>query len=170
FLLQGHVRDHFDTYDATDEMVAEQFGGRFVAMKTLGDRVTGHTLTTGNEITELTTGDDAYGAMLKVIGEASRSILLETYIFDRDRIGCRFAEALIAAVRRGVTVRVLIDAVGARYSVPSVLGMLRDGGVTVDVFNGNVIMGLRLPYANLRTHRKIMVVDGATAFTGGMNL
>src|SRR5690606_31646085 len=94
FLLQGHVRDHFDTYDATDEMVAEQFGGRFVAMKTLGDRVTGHTLTTGNEITELTTGDDAYGAMLKVIGEASRSILLETYIFDRDRIGCRFAEAL----------------------------------------------------------------------------
>ena len=170
FLLQGHVRDHFDTYDATDEMVGEQFGGRFVAMKTLGDRVTGHTLTTGNEITELTTGDDAYGAMLKVIGEASRSILLETYIFDRDRIGCRFAEALIAAVQRGVTVRVLIDAVGARYSVPSVLGMLGDGGVTVDVFNGNVIMGLRLPYANLRTHRKIMVVDGATAFTGGMNL
>jgi cardiolipin synthase len=54
--------------------------------------------------------------------------------------------------------------------VPSVLGMLRDGGVTVDVFNGNVIMGLRLPYANLRTHRKIIVIDGRVAFTGGMNI
>ncbi|CAD7047788.1 cardiolipin synthase [Pseudorhizobium endolithicum] len=170
FLLQGHVREHFDSYDATDELVAERFGGRFAAMKTLGDRVTSHTLTTGNTIGMLTTGDDAYRAMLRAIDGARRSILLETYIFDRDRIGCRFAEALIAAVKRGVVVRVLIDAVGARYSVPSVLGMLRDGGVTVDVFNGNVIMGLRLPYANLRTHRKIMVVDGAVAFTGGMNI
>ncbi len=169
-LLRGHVSDHFDTYDASDDMVAEQFGRRFRALKTLGDRVTGHTITTGNTVTVLNTGDDAYGAMLRAINGASRSILLETYIFDRDRIGRRFAEALIAAVGRGVVVRVLIDAVGARYSVPSVLGMLRDGGVAVDVFNGNVIMGLRLPYANLRTHRKIMVVDGAIAFTGGMNI
>ena len=170
FLLQGHVREHFDSYDATNELVAERFGGRFAAMKTLGDRVTSHTLTTGNTIGMLTTGDDAYRAMLRAIEGASRSILLETYIFDRDRIGRRFAEALIEAVKRGVVVRVLIDAVGARYSVPSVLGMLRDGGVMVDVFNGNVIMGLRLPYANLRTHRKIMVVDGSVAFTGGMNI
>ncbi len=170
YLLKGHAREHFDSYDATDELVAERFGGRFAAMKTLGDRVTSHTLTTGNMIGMLTTGDDAYRAMLRAIDGASRSILLETYIFDRDRIGRRFAEALIAAVKRGVVVRVLIDAVGARYSVPSVLGMLRDGGVTVDVFNGNVIMGLRLPYANLRTHRKIMVVDGSVAFTGGMNI
>lgn len=170
FLLQGHVRDHFETYDATDEIVTEQFGRRFAAMKTLGDRVTSHELTTGNAISVLSTGDDAYRAMLNAIGEASRSILLETYIFDRDRVGRRFADALIAAAKRGVTVRVLIDAVGARYSVPSVLGMLRDGGVIVDVFNGNVIMGLRLPYANLRTHRKILIVDGAVAFTGGMNI
>ncbi|MBU1316049.1 MAG: cardiolipin synthase [Alphaproteobacteria bacterium] len=169
FLLE-HVRDHFETYDATDEMVMERFGERFAAMKTLGDRVTEHGITTGNTIAMLTTGDDAYRAMLKAIEGASRSILLETYIFDRDRIGRRFAEALVGAAKRGVTVRVLIDAVGARYSVPSVLGMLRDGGVTVDVFNGNVIMGLRLPYANLRTHRKILIIDGCEAFTGGINI
>ncbi|MFB9949714.1 phosphatidylserine/phosphatidylglycerophosphate/cardiolipin synthase family protein [Rhizobium puerariae] len=169
-LLQGEVRAHFASYDAADERVAEQFGHRFRAMKTLGDRVTRHHLTTGNTIGALDTGDGAYGAMLNAIGEAQRSIMLETYIFDRDRIGERFADALIAAVRRGVEVRVLIDAVGARYSVPSVLGLLREGGVTVDVFNGNVIMGLRLPYANLRTHRKILVIDGRIAFTGGMNI
>ena len=169
-LLHGHVRDHFDSYDVSDALVAEKFGGRFAAMKTLGDRVANHKLTTGNEITAFLYGDDAYHAMLEAIGKAERSILLETYIFDRDGIGRRFAAALIAAVGRGVAVRVLIDAVGARYSVPSVLGMLRDGGVTVDVFNGNVIVGLRLPYANLRTHRKILVVDGSLAFTGGMNI
>ncbi|MGO8477514.1 phospholipase D-like domain-containing protein, partial [Rhizobium ruizarguesonis] len=77
---------------------------------------------------------------------------------------------LIAAVRLGVEVRVLIDAVGARYSVPSILCHFRENGVTVAVFNGNVIMGLRLPYANLRTHRKILIVDGKIALTGGMNI
>lgn len=169
FLL-GHVRDHFEAYDATGEMIAERFGERFAAMKTLGDRVTEHDITTGNAIETLITGDDAYRGMLASIEGAQRSILLETYIFDRDRIGRRFVAALTAAAKRGVAVRVLIDAVGARYSVPSVLGMLRDGGVTVDVFNGNVIMGLRLPYANLRTHRKILVVDGLIAFTGGVNI
>ena len=90
----------------------------------------------------LETGDEAYAAMKTSIDEATRSILLETYIFDRDVIGLRIADALIAAVRRGVEVRVLIDAVGARYSVPSILGHLREGGVTVAVFNGNVIMSL----------------------------
>lgn len=169
-LLQGEIRAHFASYDATDDLVADGFGRRFVAMKTLGDRVTHHRLTTSNLIIALDTGDEAYRAMLSAIDGAQRSIILETYIFDRDRIGERFARALIEAVKRGVEVRVLIDAVGARYSVPSVLGRLRDGGVIVDVFNGNVIMGLRLPYANLRTHRKILVIDGKTAFTGGMNI
>ncbi|AYD02943.1 phospholipase D-like domain-containing protein [Neorhizobium sp. NCHU2750] len=169
-MLAGAERADFASYDATDEQVIADFGYRFRAMKTLGDRVTRHHLTTGNDISAFDNGDAAYGAMIAAIGAAERSILLETYIFDRDRIGMRFVEALSAAVRRGVEVRVLIDAVGARYSVPSVLGMLKDGGVTVDVFNGNVIIGLRLPYANLRTHRKIMVIDGAIAFTGGMNI
>ncbi len=161
---------HADTYDAGGDRVASEFGRRFLAMKTLGDRVARWGITSANRIDVLDGGDAAYRAMIDAINGAHRSILLETYIFDRDPIGRRFAEALSAAVSRGVEVRVLIDAVGARYSVPSVLGLLRDGGVTVDVFNGNVIMGLRLPYANLRTHRKIMIVDGAMAFTGGMNI
>lgn len=169
-LLGGAFLDHIEAFDAEDVAVAAQFGRRFQSMKTLGDRINRYFLTTGNGIEVLDGGDTAYEAMLEAISGARRSILLETYIFDRDRIGRRFAAALIQAVKRGVSVRVLVDAVGARYSVPSVLGLLTDGGVTVDVFNGNVIMGLRLPYANLRTHRKIMVVDGRVAFTGGMNI
>ncbi|RVA89658.1 cardiolipin synthase, partial [Mesorhizobium sp. M7A.F.Ca.CA.004.01.1.1] len=51
-----------------------------------------------------------------------------------------------------------------------ILGHLREANIPADVFNGNIVMGLRLPYANLRTHRKILVVDGIAAFTGGMNI
>lgn len=169
-LRQGGTLVHLDSFDADDMEVATQFGRRFLAMKTLGDRVTRHPVTSGNEIELLDGGDAAFEAMLSAIASAKRSIILETYIFDRDQIGRRFVSALGDAVSRGVQVRVLIDAVGARYSVPSVLGMLKDAGIGVSVFNGNVIMGLRLPYANLRTHRKIMVVDGSMAFTGGMNI
>jgi len=163
-------RHHLAEYDVRGETVERDFGDTFAAMKTLGDRVSRCKLTSGNTIDMLETGDEAYAAMLAAIRGAERSILLETYIFDKDVIGIRFADALVEAVRRGVEVRVLIDAVGARYSIPSIVGYLQKGGVPVDVFNGNIIMGLRLPYANLRTHRKILIVDGGVAFTGGMNI
>lgn len=162
--------DAMGRFDVSVNSVADRFGLRFGAMKLLGDRVSRHRMCSGNGLTILEGGDAAYAMMLQHIAGAKRSILLETYIFDRDAIGLRFADALIAAVLRGVSVRVLIDAVGARYSVPSIVGYLKANGVTVKVFNGNIIMGLRLPYANLRTHRKIIVVDGTVAFTGGMNI
>ncbi|WP_337270029.1 phospholipase D-like domain-containing protein [Oryzifoliimicrobium ureilyticus] len=169
-LLSSVGLTEIETFNAEQDAVISRFGRRFAALQTLGDRVARSPLTTGNSIDLLETGDDAYSAMLSAIKEATRSILLETYIFDRDVIGLRFAEALKEAVARGVEVRVLIDAVGARYSVPSILGYFSEANVPVAVFNGNVIIGLRLPYANLRTHRKILVVDGKVAFTGGMNI
>lgn len=162
--------DHVARHDASDEAVHARFGPALVALKHLGDNVGRFPLTSGNRIDVLETGDEAYAAMLEAIGSAKRSILLETYIFDRDRMGLRFVEALTAAAGRGVVVHVLIDAVGARYSIPSIVHVLKQSGVSVEVFNGNIIMGLRLPYANLRTHRKILVVDGETAFTGGLNI
>ncbi|MFD2238105.1 phospholipase D-like domain-containing protein [Aureimonas populi] len=156
--------------DVPRSLVTDLFGERFGAMKTLGDRVSKHPMTSGNAILLLKDGDEAYAAMIAAIDGARRSIILETYIFDRDAIGLRLAGRLIAAVGRGIEVRVLIDAVGARYSAPSIIGDLRAGGVPVELFNGRLIAGLRLPYANLRTHRKILVVDGAVAFAGGMNI
>ncbi len=161
---------HMAGYDVSNEHVQVTFGGALAAMQRLGDTVGRGKLTSGNRIAVLSTGDEAYGVMLAAIAGAERSVLLETYIFDRDPIGERFVEALSAAVRRGVAVRVLIDAVGARYSIPSIVGTLQKAGVPTEVFNGNIVMGLRLPYANLRTHRKILVVDGAVAFTGGLNI
>lgn len=152
------------------EAVEECFSQQFIPMKQVGDTVTRFPLTSGNTIDILEDGDTAYGAIAAAIEAARHSIILETYIFDRDRAGLRIADLLCAAHKRGVSVRVLIDSVGARYSVPSIVKYLRDNGVRTETFNGKVISGLRLPYANLRTHRKIIVVDNEIAFTGGMNI
>jgi cardiolipin synthase len=161
---------HMAEYDVSNEHMQVTYGGALAAMQRLGDTVGRCKLTSGNRIALLSTGDEAYAAMLAAIDAAERSILLETYIFDRDKAGERFVAALSAAVARGVEVRVLIDAVGARYSIPSVVSELQRANVPTDVFNGNIVMGLRLPYANLRTHRKILIVDGSVAFTGGLNI
>lgn len=152
------------------DAVAECFSKQFIPMKQVGDTVTRFPMTAGNRIEFLADGDDAYGAIASAIAEARHSIILETYIFDHDRVGLRIADLLIAAHERGVSVRVLVDSVGARYSVPSIVRYLRRRGVHTETFNGKVITGLRLPYANLRTHRKIIVVDNEIAFAGGMNI
>lgn len=139
------------------------------SLHVLGDNVSSFPMMWGNTIEPLNGGDEAYPAMLAAIGEAKRHVALSSYIFDNDPTGRAFAKALAAARHRGVQVRVLVDAVGARYSRPSIGRELRPEGVPLDYFLGNLI-GFRLPYAQLRNHRKILVVDGETAFTGGMNI
>ena len=79
------------------------------------------------------------------------------------------SKALIRAVRRGVQVRVIVDDIGARYSWPSVVHGLRAGGVRVARFLPTLVPGW-FAYSNLRTHRKILVVDGKLAFAGGINI
>ncbi len=126
-------------------------------------------LVVGNAITPLRGGDLAYPEMIAAIENASDTILMSTYIFDNDRAGKQFCAAFAAAVKRGVEVRVIIDAVGLRYSIPSILSPLRQAGVQVARFS-RTVLPWRLRYANLRNHRKIMVIDGCIGFTGGMNI
>jgi cardiolipin synthase len=123
----------------------------------------------GNCVNLLVNGDAAYPAMLEAIADARETITLSTYIFDRDEAGLAFAQALGQAVRRGVEVRVLIDATGTRYSWPSILGTLRRVKIPHARFLRTFPLR-RLLEMNLRNHRKILVVDGRVGFTGGMNL
>lgn len=132
-------------------------------------RATGVTITHGNQVEPLQNGDEAYPAMLEAIERAERSVALCTYIFDNDRAGKWFVDALADAARRGVDVRVLIDGAGSRYSHPPVPGLLRAAGVPVAVFLKS-LLPLRNPYLNMRNHRKILVADGRTGFTGGLNI
>jgi cardiolipin synthase len=92
-----------------------------------------------------------------------------SYIFDGVGIGADFVRALIDAQRRGVRVRVLIDDVYVRLSPHTAFPALKQAGVPVAAFNATLVPA-RLHALNLRNHRKILVVDGRTGFTGGMNI
>src|SRR5262245_14123130 len=154
----------------TDEPGAEL--GKAVQLPMLEQlvrHVTRKHLLPGNRIQTLHNGDEAYPAMLAAIEQAKNSVSLSSYIFDNDSAGVRFADDLQRAVARGVEARVLIDDIGVHYTWPSILGPLRRAGVNVALFLPSLFPWY-FPYANLRSHRKIMVVDGRVGFTGGMNL
>jgi cardiolipin synthase len=135
----------------------------------VGDAVVRRPLVPGNAVRLLPGGAAAYPAMLAEIEAAKSSVTLCTYIFDVGGIGDAFADALVRAHRRGVAVRVLIDAVGARYRWPPVHRSLRKAGVPTALFLERLAPAW-LPFVNLRNHRKILVVDGRIGFTGGMNV
>jgi cardiolipin synthase len=140
-----------------------------VSLSQLAGQLTRRPLLAGNRVVQLVNGEEAYPQMLQAIDEAKRSVALSTYIFDNDRAGRMFADALSRAVHRGVLVRVLIDAIGARYTFPSIISRLRHGDVPVARFLPTLVPG-RFAYANLRNHRKILVTDGRLGFTGGLNI
>jgi cardiolipin synthase len=131
--------------------------------------VTGRPLVDGNAIQPLIGGDEAYPRMLAAIDAATRSIGMASYIFDNDPTGKLFAAALARATRRGVAVRVLIDGIGSSYTWPSIVGVLAQEGVRVERFLPTSVP-IYFPYANLRNHRKILVIDGTVGFTGGLNI
>lgn len=133
------------------------------------DRISRFCFTNGNEVAVLRNGDEAMPRMLEAVRGARRSVSMASYIFEATGIGGDFVTELSNAVKRGVEVRVMVDDAGTRYSWPSVIKALEKAGVTARRFMPGRLV-LRLITMNLRNHRKIMVVDGATAFTGGMNI
>ncbi|MDI1315213.1 cardiolipin synthase [Prosthecobacter sp.] len=133
------------------------------------DRISRFSYTLGNHLEILHNGDEAMPRMLEAIRGARQSITLASYIFEATGIGADFVTELSLAVKRGVQVRVMVDDAGTRYSRPPVVEALTQAGVTARRFMPSRML-LRLITMNLRNHRKILVVDGHTAFTGGMNI
>ncbi len=123
----------------------------------------------GNTVEILRDGDETYPAMLAAIESATKTISICSYIFELKGPGMKFVEALDRAVKRGVEVRVMVDDAGTRYGWPPVTGEMKKRGILVRRFMPNWFIG-RLLTMNLRNHRKIMVVDGVTGFTGGINI
>lgn len=126
----------------------------------------------GNEVALHRDGTEAYPAMLSAIDDARAQVLLEMYWFDSDRVGRRFADALIRAAGRGVEVAVLYDSVGSITADGMMFEELRRAGAHVLEF-GPVApwrRRFRLERLTSRDHRKILVVDAERGFTGGLNL
>jgi cardiolipin synthase len=125
----------------------------------------------GNKVTLLFDGPQTMEAMEVAIQEAKVSIHLETYIFDQDEVGLRFAQILMERQRAGVTTRIIYDAVGTLHTPQAFFEKLRGAGVALQVFNPINPFKLSGPWQpNNRDHRKILVVDGKIAFTGGVNI
>ena len=132
-----------------------------------GNHLSSHYIKPGNTVQPLTDGDEAYPRMIEAINGAEKSVALLSYIFDSDRAGDMFKEALANAQNRGIEVRVLIDDVGSKYSKPNMVSRLKKAGLKTASFLPSSLLP-RLPkYANMRNHRKILVVDGKIGFTGG---
>ncbi|MEL7538122.1 MAG: phospholipase D-like domain-containing protein [Pseudomonadota bacterium] len=123
----------------------------------------------GNAVVPYFVGTEAYDAMLAAIDAATTRVWLSQYIFESRGIGATFIAALGRAATRGVQVCVLLDRVGALYSIGSTRRRLRKAGVQAATF-----LPIRLwPPAlriNLRNHRKILLIDDGCVFTGGMNV
>ncbi|MXV44214.1 cardiolipin synthase [Saccharibacter sp. 17.LH.SD] len=133
------------------------------------DQLSEQPLLGGNSVTCLHDGDNVYPLMLEAIAQAQRSILLCSYIFRNDTVGEKFVQALVAAQQRGVEIRVLVDGVGNGYFYSGIQSRLRREGIMCARFMHS-FLPWRMPFVNLRNHRKILVVDGLIGFMGGLNI
>jgi cardiolipin synthase len=142
------------------------------AQAALEDAATGVPLIAGNKVKLLFDGPATMTEMMKAIGEAKNHINFETYIFDQDELGDKFADLLIQKQQQGVTVNVIYDSVGTIGVPQEFFDRMRKGGVRLVAFNpvnpakvrGN---GWKV---NNRDHRKMLIVDGRVGFTGGINI
>jgi cardiolipin synthase A/B len=128
----------------------------------------GPTILPGNRVEVLLNGDQIFPAMLAAIHAAQRTITFETYIYWSGEVGKQFAEALSERARAGVRVHVLLDWVGAAKMDDARIEEMKTAGVEIEKYRP--LRWYNLARMNHRTHRKLLVVDGAIAFTGGVGI
>lgn len=122
----------------------------------------------GNGVELFENGDEIFPPMLEAIRNATETIHFLTYIYWQGEIAVQFADELSAAAKRGVEVRVLLDAFGAKRMKDELLDEMRSAGCEVAWFHG--VKWYNLRRLNNRTHRKVLVVDGRVGFTGGVGI
>ena len=126
---------------------------------------------TATAVDWLVDGSATYAAILSAVATARDHIHVEYYIFNPDRSGTALRDALVERARAGVKVRLLLDAVGSskvgkRFLRP----LLEAGGEAVWFHPAQLLKPFKRPWLNMRTHRKLVIVDGRIAFTGGINI
>ncbi len=139
------------------------------ALMHLSHRVSGTRPTIGNQLLLLTDTKDAFREIEAAIAAAESSIHLEYYIWQPDRIGTKVRDLLVEKARQGVKVRFLYDTLGSMRLTRKFLKPMLDAGIQVATFVPGQTFRERWSI-NLRSHRKIIVVDGRIGFTGGMNV
>ncbi len=128
----------------------------------------GPSIVDGNRIVDLQNGDEIFPSMLDAIESARTSITFETYIYWSGDIGERFAEALSQRAAAGVEVNLLIDWAGSVSMDDALIERMQKAGVRIEWYRP--LRWYTLSRINNRTHRKLLVVDGRIAFTGGVGI
>src|SRR5262249_32601611 len=128
----------------------------------------GHRMTSNDSYVVHTDGEQAFPAMLAAIEHAKHRVALETYIYEKGDAGTMFTNALEAAARRGVRVRIILDSVGSKKMSADDEKRLEEAGAETKWVNP--IVSFQIEEANYRTHRKALVIDGEVAFVGGMGI
>lgn len=135
---------------------------------------TGFPPSSATRVELLVDGGHKYPRLLEDIAAAEREVHAEYYIFDPDENGTAVRDALVTAARRGAKVRLLLDAVGSKKSSRRFFQPLIDAGGELAWFHpmrlNHAFQFWKRPWLNLRTHRKIVVIDGRIAYTGGINI
>jgi cardiolipin synthase len=131
----------------------------------------GHSWIAGNKVSLLFDGPQTMGAMAAAIAAAKDSINLETYIFEQDEMGLRFADLMMRKQREGVQVNIIYDCVGTLGTPEAFFDGMRRAGIHLCPFHPvSPLAHLGRWKINHRDHRKILVVDGKVGFTGGANI
>jgi cardiolipin synthase len=162
--LKGSVR-------SVHRVVASQISSEdpLERLKAAIGKITHQDMMVGKVVAILDCGDQAYPQMLAAIESAKFHIRLSSYIFRADDVGLQFIAALARAHRRGVRIRVLIDGFGGGFLCSSAYHHLRRQGVPVSRFLHSALPW-KMPFLDLRLHKKSLVVDGESAFVGGLNI
>ncbi len=137
----------------------------------LEQEIVGSPLVLGNKVELLQDGPATYEAMFAAIGGAKDHINVESYIVEEGEVGNKFADLLLARQGQGVQVNLIYDSAGTFGTPSSYFDRLRQGGVQVLEFNPLNPLTARTEWLpNNRDHRKLLIVDGRTAFLGGINI
>ena len=146
-------------------------GDDSVELRTLAHATTGLAPTTAQQVRLLVDGGSKFPALLAAIAEARDHVHLEYYIYCPDRTGTALRDALVERARAGVKVRLLMDAMGSKQAKQRFFAPLLDAGGELAWFHPAQPWTLwKRPWVNLRTHRKIVVIDGRVGFLGGINI
>lgn len=135
------------------------------------ESVTESPLTKGNKVTLLANGQAAYAAMFKAIQNAKDHINLETFIIEDDEVGRKFADLLLQKQAEGVQVNLIYDSTGSYSTPPAFFKRLKDAGIQVVEFNPvNPFKAHGHWLLAHPDHRKILILDGKVAISGGINI
>ncbi|HEY9618304.1 MAG TPA: cardiolipin synthase [Microcoleaceae cyanobacterium] len=165
--IQHHERIHEIYRELTTYQVS--LPEPLTSVERLAQTFTPLAFTSGNAAKLLIDGPETYAAMLSAIANAKHYILFQFYIINDDRAGNDFKQALIERAQQGVRIYLLYDEIGSKKMSRSYIQSLRLHGIQVSAFHTTKGKGNRFQI-NFRNHRKILVIDGETAFVGGLNI